>query len=116
MFGNSGAKLKKLNPTSCIPYKNMFLVSDRENSCIRAFDQSGTVQVTFGRKGNQDGQFMWPQGILLHSSNNILVCDYDNDRVQQLSLDDRFTGKTITCIQRTSCWNSNSSRWTYSSD
>ena len=34
--------------------------------------------------------------MVLDSSNNLLVCDYDNDRVQQFSLDGRFTGKTIT--------------------
>ena len=41
MFGNSGQE--KLNhPASCIPYKNMFLVSDEGNDCIKVFDQSGT--------------------------------------------------------------------------
>ena len=34
--------------------------------------------------------------MLLDSSNNLLVCDYLNNRVQQFSLDGRFTGKTIT--------------------
>ena len=98
MFGNSGPKHKKLDPISCITYKNMFLVCDRQNNCIRAFDQSGTFLYKFGKKGNQDGQFTCPQGIVLDSSNNLLVCDYENDRVQQFSLDGRFTGKTITYL------------------
>ena len=34
--------------------------------------------------------------MLLDSSNNLLVCDCGNNRVQQFSLDGRFTGKTIT--------------------
>ena len=34
--------------------------------------------------------------MLVDSSNNLLVCDRDNNRVQQFSLDGRFTGKTIT--------------------
>ena len=34
MFGDSGPE--KLNrPTSCIPYKNMFLVADGDNNCIK---------------------------------------------------------------------------------
>ena len=96
MFGDSGPE--KLNyPSSCIPYKNMFLVSDSDNYCIKVFDQSGTFLYKFGKKGrNQDGQFYMPRGLLLDSSNNLLVCDYYNDRVQQFSLDGRFTGKTIT--------------------
>jgi len=34
--------------------------------------------------------------MLLDSSNNLLVCDWGNDRIQQFSLEGRFTGKTIT--------------------
>ena len=95
IFGDSGPE--KLNrPTSCIPYKNMFLVSDRDNNYIKVFDQTGTYVYKFGKEGNEDGQFNWPLGMLLDSSNNLLVCDCHNNRVQQFSLDGRFTGKTIT--------------------
>ena len=95
IFGDSG--LQKLNyPTSCIPYKNMFFVSDQYNHCIKTFDQSGTLLYKFGKQGKQDGQFDNPCGILVDSNNNILVCDQDNNRVQQFSLDGRFTGKSIT--------------------
>ena len=92
-FGDRGPE--KLNgPTSCIPYKNMFLVADKDNNNIKVFDQTGTYLYKFGKQGNEDGQFNWPRGILLDSSNNLLVCDFNNNRVQQFSLDGRFTGKT----------------------
>ena len=95
IFGDRGPeKLKK--PTSCIPYKNAFLVSDRDNNYIKVFDQTGIYLYKFGKKGNEDGQFNGPRGMLLDSSNNLLVCDGGNNRVQQFSLDGRFTGKTIT--------------------
>ena len=99
MIGDSGPEKLK-GPTSCIPYKNMFLVSDGDNHCIKVFNQSGTFLYKFGKQGNQDGQFNWPHSILVHSSNNLLVCDYGNNRVQQFSLDGRFTGKTITDLLR----------------
>ena len=95
MFGDSGQEKLKY-PRSCITYKNMFLVADGDNNCIKVFDQSGTFLYKFGNKGNQDGQFNFPQKMLLDSSNNLLVCDLRNNRVQQFSLDGRFTGKTIT--------------------
>jgi len=99
ILGDRGPE--KLNsPTSCIPYKNMFLVSDTDNSCIKVFDHSGTFLYKFGKKGNQDGQFNWPYDMLVDSSNNLLVCDCFNNRVQQFSLDGRFTGKTITDLPR----------------
>ena len=94
-FGDSGPE--KLNhPTSCIPYKNMFLVSDRDNNCIKAFDRSGNFLYKFGEEGDQDGEFDFPYGMLVDSNNNVLVCDQDNNRVQQFSLDGRFTGKSVT--------------------
>ena len=95
IFGESGPG--KLNqPTSCISYKNMFLVSDCGNNCIKVFDQSGTFLYKLGKQGNQDGQFNLPFGMLVDSSNNLLVCDCLNNRVQQFSLNGCFTGKTIT--------------------
>ena len=87
IFGDSGPE--KLNhPTSCIPYKNMFFVSDEGNECIKTFDQSGTFLYKFGKRG-------MPRGMLV-DSNNLLVCDHCNNRVQQLSLDGRFTGPSVT--------------------
>ena len=95
IFGNSGSE-KLNNPGSCLPYKNNFFVSDSENQCIKAFDRSGTFLHKFGKRGNQDGQFNNPNGLLIDSFNNLLVCDRWNNRVQQFSLDGRFTGKSIT--------------------
>jgi len=99
IFGDSGQE-KLHKPRSCFPYKNMFLVTDCGNDCIKVFNQSGTFLYKFGKQGNQDGQFDWPCGLLLDSSNNLLVCDRNNNRVQQFSLDGRFTGKTITDLPR----------------
>ena len=95
IFGDSGPE--KLNlPTSCIPYKNMFVVSDSNNNCIKVFDQSGTFLYKFGTHGNQNGQFNQPYSMLVDRSSKLLVCDRNNNRVQQFTLDGRFTGKTFT--------------------
>ena len=37
-----------------------------------------------------------PHGLHVDSSENLLVCDSGNNRVQQFSLDGRFAGKSIT--------------------
>ncbi|XP_078344819.1 E3 ubiquitin-protein ligase TRIM45-like [Oculina patagonica] len=95
IFGNSGPE-KLSCPRSCVPYKNMFLVSDGGNNFINVYDQSGTIRYKFGTQGNQDGEFNLPWGMLVDRSNNLLVCDSNNNRVQQFSLDGRFTGKTLT--------------------
>ena len=95
IFGYRGPE-KLDHPTSCISYKNSFFVSDKDNHCIKTFNQSGTFLYKFGKQGNQDGQFSWPRGILVDNNDNLLVCDQCNNRVQQFSLDGRFTGKSIT--------------------
>nr|XP_058949736.1 tripartite motif-containing protein 3-like [Pocillopora verrucosa] len=95
IFGNIGQE-KLLLPLSCSPYKNKFFISDSEDHCIKAFDKSGTFLHKFGKQGNKDGQFNHPCGLLIDSSNYLLVCDQQNNRVQQFSLDGRFTGKSVT--------------------
>ena len=95
IFGNFGAEKLK-HPKSCLPYKNKFFISDTGNHCIKAFDKSGAFLHKFGKQGNQDGQFRYPSGLLIDSSNYLLVCDQWNNRVQQFSLDGRFIGKSIT--------------------
>ena len=97
IFGDSGPEKLSL-PTSCIPYNNKFLVIDENN--IKVFDQSGTFMYKFGNLENQDGELNFCTSMLVDSSNNLLVCDCHNNRVQQFSLDGRFTGKTITHLPR----------------
>ena len=98
-FGDKGPE-KLAWPTCCIFHKNMFLVSDTSNHCIKAFDLSGTFLYKFGERGDRHGQFRRPRGLLVDGSNNLLVCDSENKRVQQFSLDGRFTGKCITRLPK----------------
>ena len=98
-FGDKGPE-KLDGPTCCILNKNIFLVSDGGNNCIKAFDQSGTLLYKFGEQGYQVGKFKAPYGLLVDSSNNLLVCDLGNNLVQQFSLDGRFTGKSITRLSQ----------------
>ena len=97
-IGDSGPE-KLSRPYSCISYKNIFLVTERDNHVVKAFNSSKTFLYKFGEKGNQDGQFNTPRGMCLDGSNNLLVCDSDNKRVQQFSLDGRFTGKTTVPLK-----------------
>ena len=98
-FGDKGPE-KLLWPYCCIPYKNMFLVTDAGHHCIKAFDQSGTFLYKFGKEGYQDGKFQTLYDLLVDSSNILLLCDFGNNQVQQFSLDGRFTGKSITHLSK----------------
>ena len=73
----------------CLDEERRIVVTGFWNSGIQ-------VMSRVWKKGNQDGQLNYPSGLLIDSSDNLLVCDQWNNRVQQFSLDGRFTGKSIT--------------------
>ena len=101
-FGDSGPG-KLINPTGCIYYKNMFIVSDWLNNCLKVFDSSGKFLYKIGEEGEADGQFYCPWGLCVEKygiRENLLVCDHINGRIQQFTMEGRFTGKTVTKLQR----------------
>ena len=89
-FGDSGPE--KLNsPLSCIYHKDMFIVSDSENGCVKVFDSSGRFLRKIGEKGQADGQFVQPYGLCVDKHGNLLVSDFSTGRVQQFSIEGRLT-------------------------
>ena len=68
-FGDSDpGKLNK--PTGCIYYKNMFIVSERWNHCLKVFDSSGKFFYKIGEKDEADGQFSGPWGLCVEKYGN----------------------------------------------
>ena len=61
--------------------KDEIAVTNSDNHRIQIFVSDGTHLRSFGRKGNQQGQFNWPTGITFYNNNNI-VCDTYNHRIQ----------------------------------
>lgn len=89
------------HPLSCITHKNLLIVSDSRNNCIKVFDVSGKFLYKFGEEGERDGQFKVPFGLCVDKGRNLLVCDQFNGRVQQFTLEGRFTGKSALGALRT---------------
>ena len=89
------------HPLSCITHKNLLFVSDSRNNCIKVFDVSGKFLYKFGEGGERDGQFNGPFGLCVDRKGKVLVCDQFNGRVQQFTLDGRFTGKSALGALRT---------------
>ena len=100
-FGDSGPGELSV-PTGCIYHKNMFIVCDNDNHCLKVFDSSGKFLYKIGEKGEADGQLSNPWGLCVEkygNSQNLLVCDSSNGRIQQFTVEGRFTGKTVTKLQ-----------------
>ena len=100
-FGDSGPG--KLNrPTGCIYHNDMFIVSNRLTNCLKVYDNSGKFLYKIGEEGEADGQLFSPWGLCVEKNcnrQNLLVCDRDNGRIQQFTVEGRFIGKTVTKLQ-----------------
>ena len=95
IFGNNGPG--KLNrPVGCVSYKNMFIVADSGNSCLKIFNTSGNFLRKIGERGYANGQFLKPYGVCVDQHGNILVSDRESGYVQRFTIEGRFTGKTVT--------------------
>ena len=66
------------------------------------FDSSGKFLYKIGEKGEADGQMSNPWGLCVEkygNRQNLLVCDSSNGRIQQFTVEGRFTGKTVAKLQ-----------------
>ena len=100
-FGDSGSE-ELSNPTGCVYHKNMFIVSDSLNNSLKVFDISGTFLYKIGETGRADGQLFCPWGFCVEqygNRQNLLLCDKNNGRIQQFTVDGSFTGKTVTALE-----------------
>ena len=99
-FGDNGPG-ELCEPSGCIYHKNKFIVSDSENHCLKVFGKSGKFLYKIGEEGEADGQFSYPSGLCVEKFDdhqNLLVCDENNGRIQQFTMEGRFIGKTVLML------------------
>ena len=92
-FGDRAPTLSR--PLGCVCHKNMFIVSDSNNHCLKVYDDSGRFTHNIGEEGEADGQLNRPFGLCVDKYDNVLVCDRDNNRIQQFGIRGRFIGKHV---------------------
>ena len=102
-FGDSGPE-RLDHPVDCVCYKEKFFVTDKNNNCVKVFDERGQFLYKFGEKGNGDGQLIQPFGLCIDKYGNLLVCDPGNGRIQQFSLEGTFTGETSAKVTLKGPW------------
>ena len=96
-FGDNGPG-ELCEPSGCIYHKNKFIVSDSGNHCLKVFGKAGKFLYKIGEEGEADGQFSYPWRLCVEKygdHQSLLVCDRDNGRIQQFTMEGRFIGKTV---------------------
>ena len=92
-FGDRAPTLD--HPLGCVCHKDMFIVTECRNHCLKVYDGSGRFLHKIGEEGQADGQLKTPCGLCVDKHDNVLVCDKDNNRIQQFTIEGRFTGKHV---------------------
>ena len=103
VFSPEGRVLLKLShvgldPWHCIYHDNRFIVSDRNGSCIKVFSERGDFLYQFGKRGAGNGEFDEIRGLAIDKSGRLVVCDFDNNRLQLFKLDGTFCCKFSTSL------------------
>ena len=71
-----------------INHKRQIVVT--EYNIISVYSQGGVKIRSFGRHGSKEGEFNYPCGIAVDEDDNILVADYNNNRIQKFTSDGEF--------------------------
>ena len=64
--------------------EGQIVVTDNFGHCVYVFDINGNCVRKIGSKGNNTGQFQYPNGISFLNDNEVLIADYGNCRYNDL--------------------------------
>ena len=83
---------KKMNgPVGICIYQNNVLITQVYGHCINMYELEGKLIESVGVGGNGEAQFKYPFGLdVSDRTNNIYVCDCDNNRIQILTEDLKY--------------------------
>ena len=82
------------NSPQCVAYhQNKFYVSYPQAHCIKVFDRKGVYIHDIGCEGSSDGLLEYPVGLVIDKSNQLIVCDVDNQRLKVFTLSGKFLSK-----------------------
>ena len=88
-FGSCGGRPEQMKSPAGIAVDdtdNIYVSSEHK---LQKFTSSGELIKCIGRRGSKEGEFYDPRGVTIHS-NQVYVCDSDNDRIQVFDLDLNF--------------------------
>ena len=72
---------------------NKFYVSYISTHCVKVFSNEGQFLFAFGEKGEEQGQFKFPQGLTVDKNDCLLVADRDDQCVKMFTLEGDFVGQ-----------------------
>ena len=80
-------------PEYAVFHQNKFYVSYPLAHVVKVFDKTGVYLHNIGCKGLNDGQLLYPSGLVVDKHNQLIVCDVVNRRLQLFTLSGKFLSK-----------------------
>ena len=72
-----------------VDYNGIIIVPDEANDCVYIFNPDGSERLKFGASGTEKGHMKEPRGVATDGE-YILVCEFENNRVQVFKYDGTF--------------------------
>ena len=91
--GERGCKKLQFSLPSAIAYNKTnrkLYVSDEYNHRVQVLNTDLTFHSSFGKQGNDKGDFVHPAGIAFDLTGNVYVADFNNHRIQVFTTDGAF--------------------------
>ena len=92
IFKTIGNVFLKL-PLDCVCYENRIFVSDGGAHLVKVYNSNGTRLYQFRRQGSGDEEFERPSGLAIDKTGHLLVCYFNSNRIQVLTLEGDFVTK-----------------------
>ena len=81
----------KLSWGVAVSSRGNIIVSEDGGHCLSIVSPCGIKIKSFGSLGSNYGQFSHPGGVAVDDEDNILVADYNNNRIQKFTSDGKFS-------------------------
>ena len=88
-FGSRGDRPEQMLSPAGIAVDDTVNIYVSSRDKLQKFTSSGELIKCIDRMGSKEGEFEYPLGVTIHS-NQVYVCDRDNDRIQVFDLDLNF--------------------------
>ena len=81
------------SPSFAVCHLEKFFASYYWDHCVKVFNKEGVFLYNIGSKGSGDGLFTYPGKLAVDSFGRLIVCDWNNNRLQVFTLDGKFVTK-----------------------
>jgi DNA-binding beta-propeller fold protein YncE len=88
--GDAGQPFRSPTGVSVAPSGDIYVADGYDNTRIHKYSPEGKHILSWGEKGEGEGQFAVPHGIFVHKDGTVYVADRENHRIQLFTPDGEF--------------------------